>query len=335
MIIKWCLRLKLLSSACYDSLRSTNVLVLPSQRTLRDYTHFVKASSGFSVDVDKQLQGEAKIDTIPDYQKHVCLIFDEVKIKEDLVFNKHTGELIGFTNIGELNECLFKFEQACRGEIEQPQLATHMLVFMVSGLLSDLQFPYVQFPTDSITADQLYSLVWECVRHLEAIEFKVLAITCDGASPNRKFFRLHDKPSELVYKTANVYSADSRPLFFLSDVPHLIKTVRNCWANSFGHSHSRTLWVRYCTKHTFSVACSYVYCIMYKFTALFSQINGQFISWQHIVDLYHKHKGNRSLTSGLSILTKIKWEHVHLTSYSKMRVDLAAQVYIKRPCKLD
>ena len=210
-----------------------------------------------------------------------------------------------------------------------------MLVFMVSGLLSDLQFPYVQFPTDSITADQLYSLVWECVRHLEAIEFKVLAITCDGASPNRKFFRLHDKPSKLVYKTANVYSADSRPLFFLSDVPHLIKTVRNCWANSFGHSHSCTLWVRYCTKHTFSVACSYVYCIMYKFTALFSKINGQFISWQHIVDLYHKHKGNRSLTSGLSILTKIKWEHVHLTSYSKMRVDLAAQVYIKHPCKLD
>ena len=63
----------------------------------------MKTPSGFSVDVDKQLKGEAKIDTIPDYQKHVCLIFDEVKIKEDLVFNKHTGELIGFTNINELN----------------------------------------------------------------------------------------------------------------------------------------------------------------------------------------------------------------------------------------
>ena len=30
--------------------------------------------------------------------------------------------------------------------------------------------------------------------------------------------------------------------------------------------------------------------------------------------------------AGLSILHKIKMEHVQLTSYSKMRVDLAAQV---------
>ena len=33
------------------------------------------------------------------------------------------------------------------------------------------------------------------------------------------------------------------PLFFISDVPHLIKTVRNCWANSFGHKHTRKLQV--------------------------------------------------------------------------------------------
>ena len=39
-----------------------------------------------------------------------------------------------------------------------------------------------------------------------------------------------------------------------------------------------------------------------------------------IARLYHKN------SNGLSILHKIKWENVHLTSYSKMRVDLAAQV---------
>jgi len=30
---------------------------------------------------------------------------------------------------------------------------------------------------------------------------------------------------------------------FISDVPHLIKTVRNAWSNSFGHSQARALWV--------------------------------------------------------------------------------------------
>ena len=29
-----------------------------------------------------------------------------------------------------------------------------------------------------------------------------------------------------------------------SDVPHLMKTVRNCWANSFGHSNTRKMEVR-------------------------------------------------------------------------------------------
>lgn len=191
MIIKWCLSMKLMSTSSYDALRSSNVVVLPSARTLRDYTHFVKAQSGFSPDVDHQLQREAKLDSIADYQRHVCLVFDEVKIKEDLVYHKHTGELIGFTNIGDINEQLSAFEKACMSDSPpQPQLATHMLVFMVSGILSDLQFPYAQFPTTSITADQLYSLVWGCVRRIEAAGLKVLAVTCDGASPNRNLFKL-------------------------------------------------------------------------------------------------------------------------------------------------
>lgn len=35
---------------------------------------------------------------------------------------------------------------------------------------------------------------------------------------------------------------------------------------------------------------------------------------------------NMGAASGLSILPKLKYEHVYLTSFSKMRVDLAAQV---------
>ena len=41
MIIRWCLHLHMLSSSAYDSLR--HVLVLPSDRTLCDYTHYIKA----------------------------------------------------------------------------------------------------------------------------------------------------------------------------------------------------------------------------------------------------------------------------------------------------
>ena len=42
--------------------------------------------------------------------------------------------------------------------------------------------------------------------------------------------------------------------------------------------------------------------------------------------LYCRDGGAFRDVSGLSLLPKIKFEHIKLTSYSKMRVDLAAQV---------
>ena len=48
------------------------------------------------------------------------------------------------------------------------------------------------------------------------------------------------------------------------------------------------------------------------------------ISWDHFKDTYHK---SRVSNSGLVLLPKIKYEHIQLTSFSKMRVDLAAQVH--------
>lgn len=76
----------------------------------------------------------------------------------------------------------------------------------------------------------------------------MMVMTCDGASSNRKFFRMHsteNREGDAMYKTKNPYSQDGTD-YFMSDVPHLIKTTRNCWSNSFGHSHTRALWVRNC-----------------------------------------------------------------------------------------
>ena len=45
------------------------------------------------------------------------------------------------------------------------------------------------------------------------------------------------------------------------------------------------------------------------------------------MDVYEKSCGAITNTPGLS-LVKLRYEHVYLTSFSKMRVDLAAQVCI-------
>ena len=55
LMIKWCLYLRHVSSRGYEVLRNSGVISLPSQRTLRDYTHFVESAPGFSANVDEML----------------------------------------------------------------------------------------------------------------------------------------------------------------------------------------------------------------------------------------------------------------------------------------
>ena len=91
-MIKWCLHLRPLSSSSYEALRKSGCLSLPSQRTLRDYAHYAKAEAGFSTAVDEQLIGASEVATCPEWKKCVLIIMDEMHIREDLVYNKFSGE---------------------------------------------------------------------------------------------------------------------------------------------------------------------------------------------------------------------------------------------------
>ena len=136
--------------------------------------------------------------------------------------------------MGDINSHLTAFEESLKhSETDLEQLANSMLVIMVKGL-----FSRVQFPCSAVRGDQLFQPFWEAVCRLERCGFKVLGLTCDGLSANRRLFKMHQSGTELAYKVPNPYATDGRDLFFLSDPPHLLKTTRNCWANM-----RRQLWV--------------------------------------------------------------------------------------------
>ena len=90
-------------------------------------------------------------------------------------------------------------------------------------------------------------LFWKVVAVLETtVKLKVIAAVNEGASPDRKFFNLHANlggvlPDGVVYKTPNLF-CPSRMTYFFADVPHLIKTARNCLYNSGSGSCSRYMW---------------------------------------------------------------------------------------------
>ena len=167
--------------------------------------------------------------------KCVALVLDEMKIKEDLVYDKHSANIIGYVNLGNTEQQLLSLEQ--EDKVGVSQVATHMLQFMVHGICMNLDYPVAHFATNNLSSEQMYPIVWDVVSQLEAIGLKVMVITADGASPNRKFFHMHREPSGsnvangVIFKTTNIY-APERCIYFMSDVPHLIKTERNCWEKS-------------------------------------------------------------------------------------------------------
>ena len=81
LMIRWCIYLLHQLQGAYETLR--RVVALPSQRTLRDYTHHVPPTPGFSAEVDCQLINAANLDQCEERERYVILVLDEMHIKED------------------------------------------------------------------------------------------------------------------------------------------------------------------------------------------------------------------------------------------------------------
>ena len=62
---------------------------------------------------------------------------------------------------------------------------------MGRGIFSKLCYAFGHFASEGFTSDLLYSCVLEAIRILESIGLKVCAVVSDGASSNRKFYRLY------------------------------------------------------------------------------------------------------------------------------------------------
>ena len=81
MLIRYCLSLAAKLPSCYEELRNSNIQVLPSQRTLRDYKNFIRPKRRFQDHVVEELQSLTNM--YFDMQRYVVLLFDDMKIKSN------------------------------------------------------------------------------------------------------------------------------------------------------------------------------------------------------------------------------------------------------------
>lgn len=75
---------------------------------------------------------------------------------------------------------------------------------------------------------------------------QVIAGVADKAAANQRFIDMHGGS-----QTANIFAGEERDIFFLSDAPHLLKTIRNNLASSGSGLNTRLLWVCLQKKESF------------------------------------------------------------------------------------
>lgn len=249
IMIRWCLGLYYTSPAAYEFIRNSGFLRLPHKTTVLDYSLYTKPETGFNPDTIRKLYEEAGVENLHENQRNVALLFDEMKIHSELVYSKSTGKLIGFVELGAINsefellEKQFKAEQSDSNESEERELATHSLAFLVRGIYTDFQFCMGCFAAKDLKAEDIFPVAWEAVSVLESIGFIVRCLVSDGASANRSFYKLHRTSSSALPYFAKNLCCGERILYFICDVPHLIKTTRNNLENSHGHSNTKNLLV--------------------------------------------------------------------------------------------
>ncbi len=104
----------------------------------------------------------------------------------------HACSSCTFYDLPQSSYPYIQFESSLQEEDEPSEpLAKTMLVLMVRGLITRLEFPYAQFPCCDVTRDQMFDPFWEAVRRLETVGLKVLAAAFDSASPNRRLVKIH------------------------------------------------------------------------------------------------------------------------------------------------
>ena len=99
----------------------------------------------------------------------ICLAFDEMKIQSNLVYNTYSGKLIGYVDLEDPDiNCAFF--------IKDDELATHVLVYCVRGIATDLKFCLLYFAASGIKPYQIISTFWRAAPVLKlTCQLKVIA----------------------------------------------------------------------------------------------------------------------------------------------------------------
>ncbi len=193
------LTIHLLSPRAYRHLQRNKVLPLPGPTTLREYLRRFQIQEGFMDNVLEFLK--AKIQSMPANDRIVGIMFDEVHLKKTIEYDKATDSIIG------------------------PNSSSN--VVLVRGIGGKSWKIPIWFKFGFGLTKQEYLNI---VGKLTEVGFHVVSSTCDMGPKNRGLA----KELGITMDQPYVEHPDhpGKPVFWLFDVPHLLKLLRLHFLNS-------------------------------------------------------------------------------------------------------
>lgn len=205
------------SPRAYEYVRSVFNSNLPSSRTIRSWLSSIDCSPGFTenaFDVLREMADEAES---RGKKLVVGLIFDEMKIRCQSLYDAATKEFLGHSNAGKINEA----------EIYSP-LSNEALVLMVTGIDQFFKIPVAYFLSSGLNSDEKVMILDEAMCRLQKAGVVLGSMTFDGAAPNISAVKKlgADFNAEKPY-FINPYD-EKNNVYAVLDPPHMLKLIRNC-----------------------------------------------------------------------------------------------------------
>ncbi|KAL7290458.1 hypothetical protein TKK_0016146 [Trichogramma kaykai] len=164
-------------------------------------------------------------------EKSGVLMWDEIMIKPGLEYNRKIDILEGFEDIGvELDDKPRKSNG--QQEIGEPKvsdfIATHVLVFMIGGLIYDWKQPFFYVPSaGTVSASKLKILIEKVIKLAFEAGFIIHHMVCDQSSSNQSAI----KKLGIILENPS-YKFEDHDISFGFDAPHIFKSIRNTLINN-------------------------------------------------------------------------------------------------------
>ena len=152
---KWCplssdadsLLFKFGIKICTSLYEEQDFSFFPAQRRLKDFGNYIKPQRGINKAIIDELVEKTKNFTSP--ERNIVLTFDEMKIQYGLVWDTHSGDVIGYVDLGDVEVNYATVENT-------EEIVSNVLLFLIRGIINPFKFSLANFATTNVTAVQFH-----------------------------------------------------------------------------------------------------------------------------------------------------------------------------------